>query len=286
MAEHEDEYTESGFGEHRVTLDDIGSMNETPTAPDYSKVTLEGDEIPEELRGKSLSDALKELSGLKNALKISEDARIALKNSQEALETRQQTPSPTPPPSPAPEPELTEDQLKELFESDPFKFHQYQAQQLEKRLLGTVQRSVQPVVGSAADFAIRESRSRFPDEWKAFGKEIETMISQLPDRSALANPGAMDQLMNYARGTHWQKFQEYLNSKNGGTLDEARDSLARETPQDFSRAPKQPSSPTPSRRQIQLDDVQKQIADAMGISHADYAKNITADDLRRMKHGR
>lgn len=284
MAESDDIYTGDDFGDHRVTMDDIGSMNATPDAPDYSKITLDGQDIPEDLRGKPLNDAIREISGLRNALKISEDARIALKNSQEALE-RGHAPAPPPPPSgPAPEPELNEDQLKELFENDPFKYHQYQAQQTEKRLLGMVRQQVQPIQGSAADFAIRQSKSTYADEWAAFGKDIETLISQAPDKSVFAAPGTMDQLMDYARGRNWKQFQEYLNSKNGGTLDSARQALASETPQDFSRTT--PKAPNGSRKAQQLDETQKAIADAMGISHADYAKNITTDDLRRMRHGR
>ena len=265
------------------SLDEIGERLAEPTPADFSKVVLDGAEVPEAFRGKSVADLVTQLSRLGEALKVSEDARVALKNSSEALSEVRRPQSPTSPQAPAPEPELNEDQLQALYDENPRKYQDYLAQQAEKRMMAAVRGAIGPVVTSSADMALREARQRFPDEFSAFGKEVEKFISEIPDRSVLTAPGAVDQLMDYMRGKHWQAFQAHLANKQG-TLDTARRTLSEQTPTDFSRISQ--SSPAVVRRNgkpIQLDDTMKEIARVLGVTEEDYAKSLTDRDLRMIR---
>lgn len=266
------------------TLDDIGQRLETQTPTDFSKITLDGDDVPEDFRGKSVSEAIQQAARFKEALRVSEDARIALKNSQEALETTRRGPAPPAPAAPTPEPELNEEQLQALFEENPRKYHDYVAQQSERRIMRQLQGAIAPVVGNSADMAIRDARNRYPDEYAAFGSDIENFIStQIPDKAALAAPGAVDQMMNYLRGMHYKKFGEYLANKNNGGLEDARSALGSQTPNGFERTPQPPRGNGKNKGPIQLDDTMKDIARALGVSEEDYARSLTPRDLRMIR---
>lgn len=264
------------------TLDEIGKRLETPTPTDFSKVTLDGEDIPEDLRGKSVTDLLGQISRQQEALRVSEEARLALKNSQEALEIARGRTTPPPPPAPVPDPELNDEQLQALFDESPRKYQEYLQQQTEKRLARQFQAQLAPVVGNSTDMALRDAQNRYPDEFAAFGKEIQAFISQMPDKSALAAPGAIDELMDWQRGKNWKKFQEHIASKNGGGLRDAQNDLRDQTPQGFERTPAAPKK-NGGRGPVQLDDTMKEIARALGVSEEDYAKSLTPRDLRMIR---
>ena len=264
------------------TLDEIGKRLETPTPTDFSKVTLDGEDIPEDLRGKSVTDLLGQISRQQEALRVSEEARLALKNSQEALEIARGRTVPPPPPAPVPDPELNDEQLQALFDESPRKYQEYLQQQTEKRLTRQFQAQLAPVVGNSAEMAVRDARNRYPDEFAAFGKEMQDFISQMPDKNPLSAPGAMDELVDWMRGKHWKKFQEHIASKNGGGLRDAQNDLRDQTPQGFERTPTAPKK-TGGRGPVQLDDTMKEIARALGVSEEDYAKSLTPRDLRMIR---
>lgn len=266
------------------TLDEIGERFSAPTPTDFSQIKLEGDEIPQNLRGKSVADVLDQVNRLNQALQASEEARTALKNSQEALAEARRTPAPVASPAPQPEPELNEEQLDALFQENPRKYHQYMAEQAEKRLLSRVQGMIAPVVGNTTDMSVRDAQRRYPEEFSAFGKEIQNWIAGLPDKSILAAPGAMDEAMDYLRGKNWKKFQEHLASKQDGGLDRAREQMGEETPVEFNRNPQPPANVGGKKRgAVQLDQTMKDIADILGVSYEDYAKGITQRDLAMMR---
>jgi hypothetical protein len=268
------------YGGSNDSIEEFGQRFSTPTPQDLSQIKLEGDTIPENLRGKSVSDVLAEQARLRQALQLSEDARLALKNSQEAVTSANRAPAPAAPPAPVPEQELNEEQLQELFDQNPRKYQDYLTQRTEQRLMRAVQGSIAPVVNSSADLVLRDAQNRFPDEFAAFGEDIQSFISALPDKSSLANPGAMGELMDYMRGKHWQKFSRHLAQKSGGRLEDVRQELGNQTPSDFSNSPQPPRQRGGS---VQLDDTMKQIADALGVSYEDYAKGLTQRDLRMIR---
>lgn len=283
MSERDEEQTEGGveYGSSE-DLESIGQRLSTPSPTDFSKITLDGDEIPENLRGKSVADLIETQKRLAEGLRISEESRLALKNSQEALEATRRGPAPAPAPAPVPEPELNDEQLQALFDESPRKYQDYLHAQSEKRIARQLQAQLAPVVGNTTEMVVRDARNRYPDEFAAFGKEMQDFISQMPNKDALAAPGAVDELVDWMRGKHWKKFQERLASKNGGGLEDARDELRSQTPQGFERQP-QAKPKNGGRGPIQLDDTMKEIARALGVSEEDYAKSLTPRDLRMIR---
>lgn len=283
MAEN-DEQDEGAveYGGNSVSFEEMEAARNQPAATDFSKITLDGDDIPEGLRGKSVSELLQQVSGLQKAVQISESARLALQNSQEALTASRQASAPVAPQAPVSEPELNEEQLEALFQESPRKYHDYMADKQEKRILGRIQGVIAPVLGSSADLLVRDAQNRYPDEFASIGSEIQSFISALPDKSTLNNPGAMDDLVAYMRGKHWTKFQAHLTNKNGGGLEEARESLRRETPSELPRT----SSPTIARTnggkgRIQLDETAREVARAMGLSDEQYIEGMVPSRGRR-----
>src|SRR5262245_54445733 len=142
MSEKNEEQESEGVVEYgsREDLEEIGERYAQPSATDFDSVVLEGDEIPEGLRGKSVSYLVGQFSRLGEALKVSEDARAALKTAGEALsEARRAPASAAPPPGPVAEPELNDDQLQALYDESPRKYQDYLAQQSEKRMTRMMQ---------------------------------------------------------------------------------------------------------------------------------------------------
>ena len=262
-------------GPESVSFDDIAARNTETEQFDPNGIKLEGDAIPEAFRGKSVAELVALASGQQKALEISENARLALKNSQEALEASRGTATaPAPAPAATPEPEHTEEELRELYDKDPFAYQQLMNDRLEKRILGNVQQRLAPVVDSSVDRVIRDARSQYPDDFAALGQDIERMISQLPDRRVLSAPGAMDDLVAFVRGKNIQKYVAHINSKGTEDLNAARREAGEQTPTEFNRTP---VPPRPRGNSQQLDETEKAVADALGVSHADYAKNKTSN---------
>lgn len=277
MSENEEiteDLTDTGaveYGSKRGTdFDEIERRNSLPTPTDFSKITLDDDDVPASLRGKTVADAIAHAKALQNALEISENARLALKNSSEALaevrsgqQSQQNLPVPAAPHRKSPE------EWRELFDTDPFEYQQQKLAELKDEMLGTMQSAIAPIAGSASEFSQRDAQSRFPDEYAALGKEINETVARIQDKSALVNPGAMDELISYVRGKHVTKYIEYLNRKNGQDLSSARVEASRQTPNDFATTP-QRRTRSPSK---QLDETEKEIARALGVTYDDFLKN-------------
>ena len=282
MADNNEQDEEADeYGGNSVTFEEMEAARNQPAATDFSKITLDGDEIPEGLRGKSVSELLQQVSGLQKAVQISESARLALQNSQEALTAARSAPAPAPQPAPTPEPELTDEQLDALYQESPRKYHDYLSAQQEKRILGKIQGVIGPVLGSSADLVIRDPQNRYPDEFASIGTEIQNFVSSMPDKSTLANPGAMDDLVAYMRGKHITKYLAHIQAKNGGGLEEARESLRRETPPELSRTSTPIARTNGGKGKIQLDETAREVARAMGLTDEQYIEGMVPSRGRR-----
>src|SRR5437868_5478087 len=103
-------------GAGSATLEEFEQAIAAPAAsPKASDFKLEGDEIPEEFRGKTAAEVVAQAKAAMSALRTSEEARVTMKT---AMETRQ--PAPAAPAAPVvEEPEMTREQLKELYDTDP-----------------------------------------------------------------------------------------------------------------------------------------------------------------------
>lgn len=282
MSEENNE-TEEGVHEYggSSTFEDMEAARNRPPRTNLNEIKVEDEDVDEDFRGKSVAEIIEQAKRLKKAVEISETARLALQNSQEALTSSRQAPPPAAPAAPAPEPELNDEQLQALFDESPRKYHEYLNQQSEKRILSTLKSQIAPVLGSSADLALRDAERRYPDEFAAFGKEMKEFISRMPDKSALAQEGAIDELVDWQRGKHWKKFDEYRQSKAGNGLNDARKQMAEETPSDFARTPQVTRQNGGGGRRVQLDQVQREVAAAMGLSEEQYAEGLTPSQRTR-----
>lgn len=276
---------ERSLGGHDFT--DLEESSGRQPKPKASEFVIDDEEAPEDLRGKSAADVLAELKRAREALRISEDARLALVNSQEALTDARKAPVAAPIAAPDPDPELTDEQLDALYEESPRKHAEYLQQRTETRLMRAVEQRVAPLAGSSSALMLRDAESRYPDEFAVFGKDIQNFISSMPDKSALSNPKAMDDLVDYMRGKNYKKFEEYRLNKNKGDIDEARDSMRRETPPGFERQPRLVGGSGGGGRKggVQLDQTQREVAAALGLSEAEYAEGIPANQRRGVARG-
>lgn len=273
MSEDNEERSDHEFGSNSVDFNELEARNAVPAATDYTKLTIEGEGVPEGLKGKSVADAIAMYDRALVALRASEESRQALKASSEALTEVRSRPNDTPvAPTTPTEPELTLDQWKELYETDAFSYHEKKAEQLRRDMAANLQTSIAPLAGSAADLALANARTKYPDEFAALGKDIESMISRIPDKRALSSPGAIDDLVAYVRGKEFDKFYAFKQTKNGvETLDNARHEAAEVVPRDSSVLPQPRKVVSSSRKQI--DDTEKIVADALGVSYEDFMKH-------------
>src|SRR5688572_9081943 len=126
---------ESWAGPQSTLLSEIEQTSTEQPGSNVLETELKGDAIPEQFRGKKLSDVLTTLGGMKDALRASEEARQqALATMQALAEGRQtQAAQPAPAATPAEPAEPTDAEMKELFERDQFAYQQKRFEMLEKR---------------------------------------------------------------------------------------------------------------------------------------------------------
>lgn len=190
------EPTGSQQGAVSVTLDDLEPK---PQAPKLSDIKLDGEGVPEELKGKSVEDVVKFNKGLADALKVSEAARQQMALTAEALSRRDS--SPPPPPPPPPEPELTDEQIAELFKDDPVKAMAAVTERSEKRMERNFQSRVEPLFSGGAVTQEQDARARYPKEFELFGPEIQEAIKNLPNaKVSMSSKAAWDDLVSWVRG--------------------------------------------------------------------------------------
>lgn len=252
-------------------MPDFNLLDEAPVEPQKPKleeIKLETDDVPEELKGKSVKDILAQMDALKNSLRVSEEARQqALTMAQVA--TQQQ---PTPPPAPKPEePEFSSEKFKEMMAEDPAAAFEYgikafnamQQRQFESRIL--------PLQQSTMTTAEQYAKNKYAEEFAVLGPEIKAIVDQIPANvkaSALADPEAWDRIVDYARGKNFDKlFQHRMKKTQQTVLDEARKEQAADAPPNIvSQARTQPVTGD----SVTWDATMDEIARNLGMTKEDY----------------
>ncbi len=252
---------------------------------DPAAVKLEGEKVPEDLRGKSVAEVAEELKRARAALKISEDARLALRQSSEAVETsrRPVAPQPVAAAQPVEEEELTDEKFEEMYNTNPARAMRVLAEQnqrrFERKVMGELRGSVSTLASGTAGSVEQMMRQRYAEEFAILGPEIEAVKAQVPV-DQLTNPANWEQLIFYVRGQHVDK---YLTAKqqrdHSRSIEEARSEQREGTPPNFSRGSnggaegrERGEASLPRGRSRELDATQKEIARTLGVSEADYKK--------------
>lgn len=195
-----------------VTLEEVEAQTAL-AAQESQKLDLNSkleDGVPDEFKGKTVSEALQLAKGTLDGLKVSETRRLE-------LESRTQSAPVQTPPEPTPEPELTKDQLKTLYDSDPMAAIEYMSVQAEKRATVNLEKRILPLLAGSATNAEETARRKFPDEFALFSNDIAEIVNRVPDRSVLAQPKTWDDLIAYVRGqpANFDKLVAHKASQTG-----------------------------------------------------------------------
>lgn len=248
-----------------VTLDDLEKAA-APQPPKLEEIKLDGEGVPDDLKGKSVTELVKMAQGLSEALKTSERARLQ-SDQMAALATRQ---APSPPPAPKEEPPLTDEQLAEMYQNDPIKAIRTMNEQAIRTAAKNLESRLGSLSASAASSAERDARAKFPAEFEVLGAEIQKMKDSIPNADqVLSTPDAWERLVSLVRGGPgaFEKIAGHYMTKGGfKTIETARSEQAADAGLSLNSSVRAPASSN-SR---ELDATQKEIARNLGITDAEY----------------
>ncbi len=257
--------------ETAFTVDDAASTANEPKPLDLT-TKLEGDEVPEELRGKTMAEVIALQGGMKDALLTSEQARKNAETLAATAAAATAPPAPVAAPLPAPEPELSDEEIAELHQEDPIKAIKYMNAQAIKVAEKNLEARIGPMLAGTAASVEEGARLKYKSDFESIGPEIEAFIQKLPDKRVLANPQGWEDLVSLVRGQNIEKVIAHRT----GVADEASKAQAQRDQQDLAgfqgagNVPR-PVAAVPSGVEG-MDDIQREIAGKLGMSDADYIK--------------
>lgn len=254
----------------QMTIDDFEKAQATPEPPKLDQIKLDGDGVPDDLKGKSVAEIVQMTKALAESLKLSERSRTQAEQ-MAAMATRS-APAPVAAPAAPAEPELTDEQLAELHSTDPLRAIRYMQQQAINAASKNLEARIGNLFTSSAAVAETTAREKFKAEFEVLGPEISAMAKQIPNaEQVLTTPEAWERLISLVRGTpgNFEKVQQYYVSKaTGRTLESARQQQQEDAGVSMVSSVR---APGPSIG-VELDPIQKEIAGKLGLSEADYIK--------------
>lgn len=256
----------TGVGASSVSLDEMEQqLNEQQQdkSIDLSQVKLDGDDVPDDLKGKSVKEIIEQLKGTGEALRMSEAARLQ--------GTQQPQVQPQPQPEPEPE-ELTQDQIREMYEQDPVKAIEAMNAQAARRAEKNFEARIKPLIEGSAAQVEAAARVKYAEEFELFGAEISSLIQSYPQAKALlANPKAWDDLVAIVRGRpgNFERLVERKMQKMSGATPEAARAEQRQAA-GFTASGTARSKP--AQGGVQLDPLQEEIRLKMGHTVEEYIK--------------
>lgn len=238
-----------------ATLEEFEEATRTPTAPPKaSEFKLEGDDIPEEFRGKTAAELVASAKAFQTALRMSEDSRTTMKAAFDARPTEVVKPA-----EPVEEAEMTREQLKELYDTDPLAAMEKFTEIAEKRATKNFNVRLGQMESSGLSMAENWAKQEFPDEFKLFGKELETFVAKFPPATFTTKKGWEDAI-SYVRGQrgNFEKLMEFR--QNGPPKGAAEARMEQESTSGFSGKGNGQQGRVPADKPTVLDATQKQIA--------------------------
>lgn len=249
---------------------DDGSPAATPQ--ELFNQRLEGEHVPEHLRGKSIADVLNQVNALGEALKISEKARSEIAR----FADRPVASTPTyVPPAPA-EKELTEDDINEMFKENPAKAINLLWNRGSAQMAAHIDGRIAPLTNAAASSAELNARAKYALEFELFGDQIAAMYNSMPDKGVFTKAEGWRDMVHFIRGND-ENLEKYVTEKaaraNGQatpSLREARASASANV--GFSPTRTQRESVGAASVSSNDDPIKREIADRLGMDMKDYLK--------------
>lgn len=196
-------------GGSSTTLEEYEAATSAPAAPPKaSDFKLEGDDIPEEFRGKTAAEIAVQAKAAMSALRTSEESRLTMKS---ALETRQPVPAPVV--EPVEEPVMTREQLAELYATDPIAAMEKVTEIAEARATKNFNTRLGQMESSGMSLAENWARQEFPDEFKLFGAELSEFVKKFPAATFSTKKGWED-AVSFVRGQrgNFEKLVEHRSN--------------------------------------------------------------------------
>lgn len=191
-----------------VTLDEMEAQQKK--AEEEAKAA-EGQQSDDSKPAASAEPSPRE-KALEEALRISEDARKRM----ESQLTAPAPAAPTAEPKPEAPKELTKEELSELFSKDPLQAVDYMTARAAHTAEVNLGKRLAPLLSGTASSAESQARQKYPAEFELFGDQIQTFVSNHPDKSAFSNPANWDDLISWMRGRpgNFEKLQEHHSKKS------------------------------------------------------------------------
>lgn len=224
---------------------------------------LDGEHIPENIRGKSIATLVQQNNALERALQISESART----------TAASRPAPAPAPAPTAQPTVTREKYNELFAEDPFGAVQLMLGQAGDAVEAHISRRLQPLTGANTTAARRYAEAKYPLEFQLFGDQIDKFVENAGPSDTWTDPKAWDDMVAYHRGleTNITKYIEAKTKPNGAVAAAgARAEQAASTGATIKGTPV--SDLAVSSNDFNLDATQKEIARGLNMTYEEYHK--------------
>ncbi len=264
-----------------VTMDEINEQLAAADADgkalDLSAVKLEGDNIPAELRGKTITELLREREVLAQSVQIANSARLA---AEAAAKTVVAAPAPLPSPEPTPK-RMTKEAWDELYQTNPMEAIAYMNEIAIQDAAQQFERRFGSLAAGASSSAEARAREQFKDEFELFETEIKQIAASVPDKSALATPEGWSYIVSFVRGKP-ENFEKLIERRNSRAAEQA--AIAARQAQDglagasfSSSSVRAGSSPAPTGDKggeggtFGLDAEERRAADNMNISYKEYA---------------
>lgn len=239
-----------------------------PSAVDLYNQRLEGENVPESVRGKSIAELIQYGVARDEALRLSEQARQDLL----AVSTRPVQINNAPPAAPDVKP-LSKDELNELFQNDPIAAMDYMVRLRGGELVNHVERRIGSLADSNRQTAESRARERYKTEFELFGPEITKALSTLHDQSGLASDVGWDNAIAWIRGQsgNFEKLMEHKTKQSANVGREEARSGQRVAAGYTAAAPRREPLPV-GQNGRQLDPVTLEIAETLGLSPEEYIK--------------
>jgi hypothetical protein len=256
-----------------TTLDEIMELNApeaevtTPTVPaDPASFRVDGDSVPQSLRGLSAAQITERAARLEEALRISEEARLSSKS----------VPAPAQPATPVnPQPTgFTPEKIRELYENDPVEAMAAMAYMAEQRANQRFEERLRGLNTSVSNSVSAQVRTQFKEDFDILGKEIEETAAQIAPE-ALANPAVWADLISYVRGKNIDKIVEHKLKQRGDdsqipSRSAVQDAQLTSLPPRVGQPPRAPTRDD----NYGLDATQLRICETMGLTPAEYKRNM------------
>jgi len=263
-----------------VTMEEIGEQLAAASAEgkaaDLASIKLEGDNVPEELRGKTVAELIRDREVLAQSVNIANAARLA-------AEAKAGSATPVAPvvmaPPPEPQKRLTKEEWDALYETNPMQAIAYMNEIAIQDAAAQFERRFGSLAVGASAQAENVAKAQFKDEFELFGAEIKQLADTVADKSVLANPEGWAHLVSFVRGKpgNFEKLLEARTKKAAeAAANAAREMEAASVGASFSSSTVRTPSSAPKAGggdtgNFGLDAEERHAADVMGMSYKDYA---------------